>query len=34
LIELAPDVTVSEVRGKTEGSFRVDPRLDQQARAS
>jgi 3-oxoacid CoA-transferase subunit B len=34
LIELAPDVTVSEVRDKTEGSFRIDPRLDQQARAS
>src|ERR1700737_306366 len=27
LIELAPDVTVSEVRDKTEGSFRIDPRL-------
>ncbi len=32
LIELAPDVTVDEVKQKTEASFSVDPKLGQSAR--
>jgi 3-oxoacid CoA-transferase subunit B len=27
LIELAPDVTLDEIRGKTEASYQVDPKL-------
>jgi acyl CoA:acetate/3-ketoacid CoA transferase beta subunit len=29
LIELAPDVTVDEIRKKTQANFKIDPRLKQ-----